>query len=112
MVYFHAYMKVKAGKIDEFRALLGQVTPIVAKHGWKLVGSFQSIAGSVDTVVDLWELPDANALFAGLNDPELQSLDHIDDVLIEWETRSLMNRLPIDGDVAELGEGPTPVAEP
>lgn len=106
MVYLHAQMKVKAGGLPEFQQLLGQVVPIVGRHGWRLVGSFVNVAGGVDVVVDLWELPDANALFEGLADPDLQALDHIDDVLIEWETRSLMSHLPIEGEAGSLTGAP------
>lgn len=104
MVYFHAHMKVKPGKLAEFQELLGTVVPIVGKHGWKLIGSFVTQAGAVHTVVDLWELPDANAFYAGLNDEELHKLNPVDDDLIEWETRTLMSHLPIAGEsgVAEF----------
>jgi hypothetical protein len=61
----------------------------------KLLGSYANVVGRLNTVVDLWELPDANALQAALLDPELQKLAPLVSEIIEDETQVLLAKLPI-----------------
>ncbi len=72
MVYMQASIKLHPGKLPDFIALLNKVTPLAAKHGIKLVGSYASIVGRLNSVVDLWELPEPNSVEKLLSDPELQ----------------------------------------
>src|SRR5437588_10965578 len=71
MVYLQASIKLRAGKLSDFTSLLNTLTPVVGRHGWKLLGSYASVVGRLNTVVDFWELPDATALQAALSDPEM-----------------------------------------
>lgn len=95
MVYLQASLKLRPGKLQQFTEMLNQLVPVVGKHGWKLVGSFASTVGRLNTVVDLWELPDANAVQAALADPELQKFAPQINEVVEDETLQLMTKLPI-----------------
>jgi hypothetical protein len=61
----------------------------------KLLGSYANVVGRLNTVIDLWELHDANALQAALSDPELQKLVPLGSEIIEDETQVLLTKLPI-----------------
>lgn len=65
-VYVHARLKLKVGMYEEFCEAIGKQVPVLESHGWKLVGAWTAVVGKVCTVVDLWELPDANTFFDGL----------------------------------------------
>ena len=95
MVYMTATIKLRAGKLPDFIELLNKITPVVAKHGWKLIGSYASIVGRLNTVVDLWELPDADAVKKGGSDPELKQFAPRMSEIIEDETLALLTKLPI-----------------
>ncbi len=61
-LYVHATIKIKPGKLFEAYELLGRIVPEMEKAGWKLIGAYQGIVGQTSTIVDLWEVPDANAV--------------------------------------------------
>jgi len=61
----------------------------------RLLGSYGNLVGRLNTVVDFWELPDANALQAALSDPEIQNLAPQINDIIEDETQVLLTKLPI-----------------
>jgi hypothetical protein len=62
MVYLQASLKLRAGKLQDFVSLLNSLTPVVGKYGWKLLGSYATVVGRLNTVMDLWELPNEAAL--------------------------------------------------
>jgi hypothetical protein len=95
MVYLQASIKLYPGKLQDFTALLNSLLPVVGKHGWKLVGSYATIAGRLNTVLDVWELPDPNALQAALSDPEMQKAGARISEIVEDETLTIMTKLPI-----------------
>ncbi len=95
MVYLQASIKLYPGKQQDFIALLNSLTPVVAKHGWKLVGSYATFAGRLNTVLDLWELPNPNALQAALSDPEMQKAAPRINEIVEDEVLTILTKLPI-----------------
>ncbi len=95
MVYLQAAIKLYPGKLPDFIALLNKLTPVVGKHGWKLVGSYATAVGRLNTVVDLWELPDAAALQAALSDPEMAKAAPQISEIVEDETLTMLTKLPI-----------------
>jgi len=95
MVYLQASIKLRAGKLPNFISLLNTLTPVVDKHGWKLLGSYASVIGRLNTVVDFWELPDATALQAALSDPEMAKYAPQISEIVEDETLTLLTKLPI-----------------
>jgi len=95
MVYLQASIRLRPGKLQDFISLLNNLAPVLAKRGMKLVGSYASVVGRINTVVDFWELPDANTLQAALLEPELQKyLPQIHEI-IEDETQVLLTKLPV-----------------
>ena len=95
MVYLQASLKLRPGTLPRFISLLNELVPVVRKHGWKLLGSYASAIGRLNTVVDLWELPDAKAVEAVLSDPELQRFAPQINEIVEDETLQLLTKLPI-----------------
>jgi NIPSNAP len=61
-MYVHATIKIKPGKMMEAYELLGRIVPEMEKGGWKLIGAYQGIIGQTSTIVDIWEVADANAV--------------------------------------------------
>jgi hypothetical protein len=94
-VYLQASIKLRAGKQQDFVTMLNKLLPAVGKHGWKLIGSYASVVGRLNTVVDLWELPDPSALQAALSDPEMAKVAPQISEIIEDEVLTLMTKLPI-----------------
>jgi hypothetical protein len=95
MVYMTASIKLYPGKLPDFIELINKLTPVVAKHGWRLVGSYGSLVGRLHTVLDLWELSDPNAVEKALSDPELQKYAARIAEIVEDETLSILTKLPI-----------------
>jgi hypothetical protein len=69
--------------------------PVLAKHGWKLLGSYASVVGRLNAVIDLWELPNEAAIQTALSDSEVAKLASPLGEIIEDQTLSLLNKLPI-----------------
>jgi quinol monooxygenase YgiN len=95
MIYLQATAKLRPGKREEFVSLLNTLLPVVGKHGFKLLGSYMNVVGRLNTIVDLWELPDANALKTLLSDPELQRYAPQFNEIIEDEQNVFLTKLPI-----------------
>src|SRR5437016_5874087 len=95
MVYLQASIKLYPGKLQDFTALLNTLLPVIGKHGWKLLGSYACLAGRLNTAVDLWELPDANALQAALSDPEFAKFAPQISEIVEDETLTILTKLPV-----------------
>ena len=100
MAFMFAHLKLRPGKVQKFTELIGQVAPLLEKHGgWKLQGSYFNVIGRLNTVVDVWEIPDANAVQSALEsasqDPEFQKLVPAIEECVEDETLQLMTKLPV-----------------
>jgi hypothetical protein len=95
MVYVQASIKLRPGKLQDFVALLNELTPVLARHGWKLQGSYASVIGRVNTVTDLWEVTDPNAVGALMGSADLQKYGPRIAEIIEDEVLTVMTRLPI-----------------
>jgi hypothetical protein len=95
MVYMTASIKLYPGKLPDFIALINEISPMLAKHGWKLMGSYASLVGRLNTVVDFWELPDPNAVQQALSDPEMQKFGPRIATIVEDEVLSILTKLPI-----------------
>ena len=95
MVYMTASIKLYPGKLPDFISLINDITPMLANHGWKLMGSYASLVGRLNTVVDFWELPDPNAVQMALSDPEMQKFGPRIAAIVEDEVLSILTKLPI-----------------
>ena len=65
-VYLMATLEIKPGEMARFSKVLGEMVPIVESVGWRLATAFTLRTGPLNTVVDLWELPDFNAMNVGM----------------------------------------------
>lgn len=95
MVYMQASIKLYAGKLPDFIALINELSPVLARHGIKLMGSYASIVGRLNTVVDWWEMPEPNALAKLMAEPDLAKFGPRIAAIIEDEVVSLLTKLPI-----------------
>ncbi len=100
MPYVFAHIQLRPGKVERFREMLEAVAPLLANAaGWKLQGSYISSIGRINSAIDVWEVPDANAVetvFEKLGgDPEFQKWVPVVEECIESETLQLMNKLPV-----------------
>jgi hypothetical protein len=62
MVYLQATLKIYMGKMEKFSQVMSGVVPILEERGWKLLAAYQNIIGRQNTIVDIWEIPDANSV--------------------------------------------------
>ena len=100
MPYLFAHIQLRPGKVERFTELLENIAPVLSNAmGWKLQGSYFNAVGRVNSVIDVWEVPDANAVTAGIEklmqDPEFQNWMPVIEECIEQETTQLMERLPV-----------------
>lgn len=66
-VYLHVTLKIKATHMDLFYDTMKRAVPILEDNGWTFVGAWVDRVGRLNTVIDLWELPDANTYYSGLS---------------------------------------------
>ena len=100
MPFVFAHIQLHPGKVERFTEMLENVAPILANvAGWKLQGSYVNNIGRIGSVIDVWEVPDANSvetLFEKLgNDPEFQKWAPVVEECVESETLQLMAKLPV-----------------
>ncbi|HWO18463.1 MAG TPA: NIPSNAP family protein [Kofleriaceae bacterium] len=96
MIYLQSQIKLHPGKIGDFTGVMNKLAAVLtSKHGWKLVGSFATMVGRLDTVLDLWELPDLGAYQAALSDPEVIRFGPRIQEIVADEILSFVTRLPI-----------------
>lgn len=98
MVYLHVTLKVYYGKVERFCEIMTHLVPVLERLGWKLEAAWESQIGRLNTVVDLWQLPDANAvqsvLAAAFKDPEFAKwATELPDCL-EEEVLQIMTKAP------------------
>lgn len=100
MVYMFAHIKLRPGKVQKFTEMIGELASVLEeKGGWKLQGSYFNTIGRLNTVIDVWELPDANAVQTTLElasqDPKFQKFIPVIEECIEDEVLQLMTKLPV-----------------
>ena len=77
-MHVHASMTLAPGQAQTVSDLLARSLPLIARLGWKLAASFRLLNGPTRTILNLWDIPDANA-FISLGgqiaqDPELLAI--------------------------------------
>ena len=95
MMYLQASIKLHPGKQEDFVKLVNEVLPHAKRHGWKLIGSYGAVVGRLNSVVDLWEIPNAESVGAVLSDPEFHKFAPRIGEIIEDEVLTVLTRLPI-----------------
>jgi hypothetical protein len=94
--YLHSAVKLRSGKLGQFtERLRDRMVPLLANHGRTLVGSYVTVIGRRDLVVDLWRMTDANDVHKSLMDPEFAKHSVEKGELIEDEVVTLMRELPV-----------------
>jgi hypothetical protein len=63
-MFVHASMTLAPGNDQQVSDLLARSLPLLVKYGWTLAGSFRALSGPTRTLVNLWDIPDANAFTA------------------------------------------------
>jgi len=98
MVYLHVTLKLYEGKVARFCEILSHLVPMLERRGWKLVGAWENQIGRRNTIVDLWELPDANSVQSVLaeagREPEFQKWAAQLEGCIEEEVLQIMTKVP------------------
>ena len=96
--YCVARIVIRYGKIVEFFDAMSRLVPIMEDKGWKLHAAYHTTIGNVHEAMDIWELPDANAVGAGLAAAVADERFHalVPDLVdaIESETLSSWRRRP------------------
>ena len=96
-VYLIATIELRSGAMPRFAPVMAQIVSIVETVGWKLSSAFTSKTGKVGTVIDVWELPDANHLDAGFaaiaSDPRFAAIQAALQGSIITESLMLADRL-------------------
>ena len=96
-VYLIATIELRSGAMAKFVPAMAQIVSIVETVGWKLSSAFTSKIGKVGTVIDVWELPDANHVDAGFaaiaRDPRFAAIQSVLQESIVTESLMLADRL-------------------
>jgi len=96
--YLLASLKVKYGQQRKFNEVMSHLRPALEREGWKLIGAYQNAIGRLNSVVDLWEVIDPNAVTETLarvgRDKEFGEWAAQLPDLVEEEVLQLMSKLP------------------
>ena len=99
-MYMLSTIKIRPGKMAEFCELMPRLVQVMERHGWRLMGAWTHLGGRINVVLDLWQIPDANALPGGLG--ALMTALEWPDIAralaeyVEDEVIQLMSTLPYD----------------
>jgi hypothetical protein len=74
-----ARLKLRFGQVEALSEVMADLVPILEARGWKLLAAYQTLIGDLNEVIDVWEVPDANAAYltsadAAASDPEFGRL--------------------------------------
>jgi hypothetical protein len=98
-MHVHATMTLASGKDQEVTELLTRSLPLIAELGYTLAASFRMLNGPTRTILNLWEIPDANT-FVDVggkiaNHPELlKILGGLEAAMIHNEVNLLQQTVP------------------
>lgn len=97
-VYLHVTLKIIQSEVGNFYGAMDKAVPILEELGWKFVGAWLGRVGRLNTVVDLWELEDANMYWRVLKEfterPEYPAIQEVFNTAIEEEVVHMMDRVP------------------
>jgi len=96
--YAVARIIVRYGKLAEFTVAMQKLVPVMADLGWRLNASYQTVIGNFHEVYDIWELPSADAVGAGLlaaaADSRFPEIGPLLAASIESETLTIVAKTP------------------
>ena len=61
-LYLVARLTVKYGHMAQAAEQLAKMVPLLKPFGWKLLGSYHPVIGNFSEIIDVWEVPDADAV--------------------------------------------------
>jgi len=61
-LYLVARLTVKYGCMAEAAEQLAKFVPVLERYGWKLLASMHPVIGNFCEIIDVWEVPDGNAV--------------------------------------------------
>ena len=98
--YLIAKITLRPGTVQKFAELLGEVAPLFDKYGgWKLQACLLEADGDENKIIDVWEIPNAEAVRQNLdavpNDPAFEGLRVRLQECVETETLHVMERQPV-----------------
>lgn len=72
--------------------------PVLESYGWKLIGAWTMVIGRVSTVVDIWEIPDANSFFEATGKwretPAFRAFRKVTAEVVEEEVLTMVVKTP------------------
>lgn len=95
-LYLHASLHLRRGAKAQFRELISTCVPIFGQAGWKLLGSYSSVTGENDSIIDFWEIPDGAAVERAMHDERLMPLLPKIHRNIVDEIFTLLTKLPVE----------------
>jgi hypothetical protein len=97
-LYLHATLKIRLGGYEKFCESIAKQVPVLESYGWKLVWAGVTIVGRVSTVVDVWEIPDANTFFDATDKwrqtPAFQAFRAVTAEVVEEEILTMVKKCP------------------
>lgn len=61
-LYLVARLTVKYGHMAEAAEQIAKFVPLLKPFGWKLLGSYHPVIGDFSEIIDIWEVPNADAV--------------------------------------------------
>lgn len=96
-VFLHVTLEVRASGMSRFAAAMEEIVPLLEGWGWRLDRALRFRTGKLNTVVDIWELPDFGAYDAGLkkfvSHPRFAALKEVLDDTVNAETVAFADTL-------------------
>lgn len=93
----HVTVKLKTGaSFGKYRQTVRECKAVFETHGWKLLASYATVVGRVNTCVNIWDIPTVEAIQAGLYDPALGKITPKVRELVDEEITSLMASYSVD----------------
>lgn len=97
-VYLHVTLKVVQSEVENFYDAMAKAVPVIEELGWKFIGAWVDRVGRLNTVVDLWELEDANMYWRVMKEfskrPEYPAFKEVLDRSVEEEVVHMMDSVP------------------
>jgi hypothetical protein len=62
----HVRLKLRYGVNERWNETFSQMVEPLERHGWKLLGAYQTLIGEITEVVHLWNIDDPNTVPKGL----------------------------------------------
>ena len=97
-VYLHVTLKIRATEAKRFYDIMERAVPIIESLGWKFIGAWVDRVGRLNTVIDLWELEDADMYFDVMKKfsehPEYPEIVQVMNESIEEEVVHMMSKVP------------------